>query len=373
MSMIKNVGLLAVSGVLGCAVFAAPAEKANSAAPAAKPAAAPAKVDIWASLPEVLAEANGEKVFKKELVETFSKQFPDGKIPEFVTADLVKQVAPQMTKMLVANKLIDAEMKASKFAPTTKDIEAFMLKQFNELPEAQRKIFAEQLAAQGKTIEQYIQQMVAAPTAKEQLSKAMFASNAYMKDMSVSDQDARDFYVKNPDMFKQPADAPGTIRASHILIMVDEKATDADKKAALAKINDIQKQLKADPKKFEALAKAESKCPSGQNGGSLGAFGKGQMVPEFEKAAFALKNVGDISDVVKTNFGYHIIRKDAPKGAETIPFSRVKDQIKMGLTEQKIREAEAKYIAGLEAKFKVKYFVQAPAAPVLQPAGGAAK
>jgi len=86
-----------------------------------------------------------------------------------------------------------------------------------------------------------------------------------------------------------------TINAQHIL--VDQEF----------EVKDLQKKLD-DGVSFEELAKDFSKCPSGQNGGSLGEFGKGQMVAPFETAAFALE-VGQVSDAVKTQFGYHLIKR----------------------------------------------------------------
>jgi parvulin-like peptidyl-prolyl isomerase len=84
------------------------------------------------------------------------------------------------------------------------------------------------------------------------------------------------------------------VRASHILVNTEQQA------------NDILVQLKAG-KKFEELAKSCSSCPSGQNGGDLGFFTRGKMVPEFEQAAFSLKK-GEVSAPVRTAFGYHIIK-----------------------------------------------------------------
>lgn len=86
-----------------------------------------------------------------------------------------------------------------------------------------------------------------------------------------------------------------TIRASHILV---EKEYEAE---------DVLKKLK-EGSSFESLAKAFSKCPSGDEGGDLGEFGKGQMVKPFEEAAFALK-AGEVSGPVRTQFGYHIIKR----------------------------------------------------------------
>ncbi len=86
-----------------------------------------------------------------------------------------------------------------------------------------------------------------------------------------------------------------TVRASHILVEHTHEA------------EDIQKKLK-EGKTFAELAKSFSKCPSRMQGGDLGQFGKGQMVPSFEQAAFALK-VGEVSGPVRTQFGYHLIHR----------------------------------------------------------------
>lgn len=87
-----------------------------------------------------------------------------------------------------------------------------------------------------------------------------------------------------------------TVTASHILVEKEEDAEDL-----LIKLSEGST--------FESLAQSHSKCPSGRKGGALGTFGKGQMVPAFEKAAFSLKP-GEVSAPVKTQFGYHIIKRD---------------------------------------------------------------
>ena len=109
---------------------------------------------------------------------------------------------------------------------------------------------------------------------------------------AATDADAKDFYDKNPDKFKQPE----TVRASHILIRVDEGRTRPRKKEARAKIDGVLKRAKAG-EDFAALAKENSEDGSAAQGGDLGFFPRGQMVPAFDQAAFALKP-GEISDVV---------------------------------------------------------------------------
>ena len=103
-----------------------------------------------------------------------------------------------------------------------------------------------------------------------------------------------------------------TVGASHILLMYAgsmRSTATRSKEDALKEIRGF-KQMMDDGIEFEALARANSDCPSGKDGGALGVFGRGQMVPEFEQAAFAM-NVGDVSDVVETAFGYHLIKRTA--------------------------------------------------------------
>ena len=190
-----------------------------------------------------------------------------------------------------------------------------------------------------------------------------FEEEKFLKDIKVTDEETKKFYDSNPQMFRVPGDPEGSVRASHILVKVDEKADAAVKKAALEKINNIRARLAKDPASFDAIAKAESDCPSGRNNGSLGAFTKGQMVPEFETVAFKLEP-GKISEIVTTQFGYHIIRRDASVGEKTMPYDEVKDRIKDYLVNQKAVTAAGAYAAKLEKAANVKYLVKAPAPAV---------
>ena len=103
-------------------------------------------------------------------------------------------------------------------------------------------------------------------------------------------------------------------------------------------------------KTFEDAAKESSTCPSGQQGGDLGEFGKGQMVKEFEEAAFAAE-IGAIVGPVKTQFGFHLIKVEAKSEAETLAYETVKDQIKKNLLQQKQQQAYTAKIAELKEKY----------------------
>ena len=351
-----------------------PAAK-SEAKPAAKPAAkAEAKpVDLWASLPAVVAEADGKPVTKQEFVDNVTKSIPAQQLQMFAQMgpEQMAKIAPMLVENYLMMKLIEAEaakmgLKADEAAAR----EAFKA-ELAKLPKEQVAFMTQQLSAQGKTIDQYIDEMVKNPDVQKQLILGNFLEKVVFKDVKVSDADAKAFYDKNPDQFKTPADGPDTLRASHILILADAKADEAAHKAAQEKAAKIAAEVKANPAKFAEIAKAESGCPSKAQGGSLGAFRKGQMVPEFEKATAALKE-GEISGVVKTQFGYHVIRRDAAQKETVIPFAEVKDELIGHLKGQKEEEAFRKYTSELMTAHKAKVLVKAPA-PAPAPAAPAAK
>ena len=164
------------------------------------------------------------------------------------------------------------------------------------------------------------------------LEFAMLSAASFVAQMKVDDKEIKDFYDANSAKFQGDEQR----HASHILI--SRGTTDKDKAAAKAKAEDVLAQLRKSPKSFEALAMKYSQDPSGAKGGDLGTFGRGAMVKPFEDAVFGMK-VGQISDLVESEFGYHIIRLDGISGQNT-SFDSLKLQIKGDLSWQK---AQAKY------------------------------
>jgi len=166
-----------------------------------------------------------------------------------------------------------------------------------------------------------------------------------IKGVAATEEDCKKFYDENQDKFTTQDE----VRARHILIADD--ATSADKTAL------IQGELKKGVS-FDVLAVEHSTDPSAsQGGGDLGFFSKGQMVPEFETAAFALKNPGDISDPVKSDFGWHIIKLEEKRASTVMPYDDIKPQIEQYLSNEKKAQ---KYEEELEA-LKKEYKVEIPA------------
>ena len=110
---------------------------------------------------------------------------------------------------------------------------------------------------------------------------------------------------------------------------------------------------------FAELAKENSICPSAKNGGDLGYFSRGRMAPLFEEAAFKLKN-GEVSDVVRTSFGYHIIKKEDHKQAGASSFRDVKYEIEQAVIFQKRDQKIRDLIAQLKSKAKIKTYTRPP-------------
>ena len=173
--------------------------------------------------------------------------------------------------------------------------------------------------------------------------RAMLAQAAMRKvieGLTVSDDEAVKFYNDNPQFFTQPE----KIRASHILVSSDE---------ALAKV----KAELAAGKSFDVVAREYSTDPgSAAKGGDLGEFPRGVMVAEFEKAAFDLKNPGDVSEPVKSKFGWHIIKLAARIPESKTPFEQVKPRIIQELREQKTQKLINDRSAELEKVYKVERF-----------------
>ena len=169
--------------------------------------------------------------------------------------------------------------------------------------------------------------------------------------VAVSEKETRAYYDSNLETFKKPEQ----VRASHILIKVDPGADEAKKAEARKKIESLQTKLKKG-EDFGALAKEYSEGPSGPKGGDLGFFGRGQMVKPFEETAFAMKP-GQVSDMVETNFGYHLIMVTDRTPEGTLPYEEVKDKLQQFLKQQKVQEAIAQYVETLKGKAKIERFL----------------
>jgi len=166
---------------------------------------------------------------------------------------------------------------------------------------------------------------------------AQLAMRETMKDVTVSEEEVKEYYDANQAQYQKGT----TVSAKHILVASEEKC------------NEILAAITSGEKAFEEAAQEFSTCPSGQRGGDLGTFGKGQMVPEFEQAAFVAE-IGQVVGPVKTQFGFHLIKVEAKNEATVASFEEVKENIKRTLVQQKQNQVYNETVAELKEKYLEK-------------------
>lgn len=163
---------------------------------------------------------------------------------------------------------------------------------------------------------------------------AQMAMRETLKDVAVTEEELKAFYDQNQQQFKKGE----TVNAKHILTDSEETC-----KEILASITNGEKT-------FEDAAKEFSTCPSKERGGDLGEFGKGQMVKEFEDAAFAAE-IGQVVGPVQTQFGYHLIKVEKKNEATVVEFEQIKENLRTNLLQQKQGLAYNKKVAELKEKY----------------------
>lgn len=324
----------------GAATAATPA--GSGTAPAAAPA--PAK-PMPAQLPPVLARVNGEDV-KKADFDRMIKGMED-QAGQHVPPDRRDEIYRNALDQLVTYTLLSQESKARGIKVDDSEIEA-KVKSVRDRFQTQKQ-FEDALKAQGLSVDELRKE------ARMDLTVSKLVDTEVGTIAGPSDADAKAYYTKNPDKFNQPE----SVRASHILIRVDEKADAAAKAKAKATIETVLKKARAG-EDFGKLAQQYSQDGSAAQGGDLGYFPRGQMVPAFSDAAFALKP-GEISGVVTTQFGYHVIKVVDHKPAGVTPYEQLTPdnitKLKQMIEGEKKQQHMDAFIDGLKKKAKIEVLV----------------
>jgi peptidyl-prolyl cis-trans isomerase C len=317
-----------------------PATSAAPAGSAAKPATPPAK-PIPAVLPDVIADCNGDKIPKAEFESAVRsvEQRAGGAIP----AEKRDEVYRGVLNDLVAYRLLKQEVKQRSIAVTDAEVDA-RIGAFKQQMGTEANFKAALQAQQ-------ITEAKLREDARTDLLVAKFLDQEVNQKVLVKPTDIAGFYEKNPDRFHQGE----TLRASHILVVVPAGATEQTRAALRARAETALKAAKAG-QDFGKLARQYSQDSSAQRGGDLGFFPKGQMVPAFDQAAFALAP-GQVSDLVETQFGYHIIKAIERRPARVVPFAEVAGQIQQFLEQEQRQEKGKALVDQLKAKGKVQIFI----------------
>jgi peptidyl-prolyl cis-trans isomerase C len=307
--------------------------------PGGQPAEAPVK-PVPALLPAVVAKVNGEDVQKWE-VEAALKQAEASAGP--VPADKRDAVLRSILDELVTYHLLAQEARGRKMDVSDTDVDAEMLKIRQDFPT--EEAYKQALLMQGVSVEQ-----LRDVTRRAMQARKIVDAEVTSK-IAVQDADVDTFYKQNIDRFKQG----DTVHASHIYLKVLPDADPAEKNQKRAAAAEILKQLRAGAD-FAKVARENSNDATAANGGDLGFFAKGDMPPDFEKVAFALKP-GTMSGVVELQSGLHIIKVSERRGPRTAPLAEVRDNVKEFLLNGQRQTKLDQLVGEIKTKSKIQILV----------------
>jgi peptidyl-prolyl cis-trans isomerase C len=340
----------------------APAASAVPSAPGA-PGAAPANAERpQLKETDVVLEVDGTAITVLDVRELFTARY--GRQFESMPAEQRAMVEPQVQQM-VMNELIQktllinaADKEGMKVTP--EEVEKSLKEIAAKIPEGAS---LEEFAKNAGVSLDRIRQQISTDTKVRKLYEKVTADVA-----APAEADVKKYFDEHPEEFEQKA----SVEASHILISTQG----IEDPAQLAAKEKIAKELRTElvakkGENFAEMAGLHSDCPSKAQGGDLGEFEKGQMVPAFETAAFS-QEVGVIGETVKTDFGYHIIKVSGKKEAKTLAYADVKEDLTKTLLDQTKSEKMNAFVETLREKAKIKQ-PGAPDAPAGAAAGEAPK
>lgn len=321
---------------------AAKAAPAATPAPAA-PAPAPAKEVTYdpKKLPKVIATVGKVEVNREifiKVLDNLIKQMKSHGQP--ITEEWLKGTQQQVADRMVTAEVLYQDAQANKITVPEKEIQEQMDKIAKSFPSPEE--YQKGLKEQGvteKNLKRDIGKNLAIRRLLDEKATAL---------VKVTEAEAKKYYDEHTKEF----DRPEMVKARHIILLVDKGADDAKKAEIKKKMEGIQAELKGGVK-FEDLAKKYSQDGSAENGGDLGFFPKAAMVKEFEDAVWNMKP-GEVSGIVTTPFGLHLIKFEERKAGGAISFAEMKNDLIRGLESQMKNDAVKKYIEDLKAKAKIK-------------------
>ncbi|MCF6466237.1 foldase [Clostridium sp. Cult2] len=241
---------------------------------------------------------------------------------------LIKASGESALDILIVNKIILLESEKQNIQITEEEVKEQTDKMIENL--GGQQAFESALLFSGFTEDEL----------KEDIKMNLYLTKLLEPEIPITDEDMKNYFNENKDSFKQQEE----VKARHILVENEETALEVKEKLSKGE-------------SFEELAKEYSKDTSNsEQGGDLGFFKRGRMAEEFEEAAFSLE-IGEISDPVKTNFGYHIIEVEDKKEAKEANFEDSKDDIKDILFQQKFQEVYDTWIQDKLNKYEIKTFL----------------
>ena len=295
---------------------------------------------------KVVAKVNGKPIYEEQLkreLENSLRIFRKyGTRKE--DSDLVKRLQSRALDKVIGEELI---FQASQRL-TIEDIDEKVKQKLKAL---------ERKYATGERFEKYLKQNnLTMEGVRRSLRVRLYVDEYLMEkglsEPQISEERIREAYERNPDSYS----GEETIKVSHILIGTDRISGVEENEQALQRAERIRGEI-SEGKDFAEMAKKHSDCNSASGGGSLRYIKRGYMPEEFDRVAFAMEK-GAVSEVVKTEFGYHIIKVFDKKSAGVTPYEEVRDFIKKLLQQQESKEKITVHIAELKKRAKIEKFTE---------------
>ena len=290
----------------------------------------------------VLVEVNGQTLSASELndrVEAQMAHHAEGMRPDQV-AGAIAHLRAATIRDFITTVLLEGEAAARGIVPAAGELEKAMADVASRLPSGTN--FKDALAQSGLALADFQERL------NKELRVRALVDQELAKARPTTEAEAETFYKEQQAVLE----APETIAARHILIMSDEQDDAKAKDVKRAKIEGIRRELEGGAD-FAVLAKALSDCPSGKEGGSLGTFGRGQMVKAFEEAAFS-QPLNKVGPVVETPFGFHLVEVTEKNAGHIRPFSECREQILDHLNKVGRHEVFTAFIESLKVKAMIR-------------------
>ncbi|OJT16240.1 peptidylprolyl isomerase [Archangium sp. Cb G35] len=244
---------------------------------------------------------------------------------------------------LIGEKLMESEIRELGLATTESELEAAISdvkRQNNVTDEAS---FERLLSGEGFTVKTYKDFL------RNQMSRMKLVQMKVTPKVKVSEEDLKAAYTQYAKLESGDAE----VHARHILVQVDAKAAPEQVEAARKKAQALAEEARKPGMDFAELAKKKSEGPSASDGGDLGFFRRGVMVPAFERVAFTLKE-GEVSEPVRTQFGWHVLKVEERRAVDVAPFEQVKGELENRLKMQKTEKFVEQYVQELRQKASVE-------------------
>jgi peptidyl-prolyl cis-trans isomerase C len=292
---------------------------------------------------DTLALVNGMAVTKAQLDMEFKRVEKQAEMQRNpIDPDDIKQIKADLLETLINRELLYQESLKKGYVIQPAELDS----EFESI----KARFANQQGFKQALIDMNISEMDFKEQVKRGLSIQKLLGKELYEKLEVTEQESRSFYDNNPNFFQKPEQ----VRASHILIKVAEDDDEEKKKAAKQKIEEVQEKIKTGGN-FEELARTYSEGPSRTQGGDLGYFDRHKMVKPFSDAAFRLQP-GEISPIVKTRFGYHIIKVVDRKPETKLAYEDIKPRLVESLKQKKMQDAIGQYVTEIKNGAAIERF-----------------